>query len=122
MLVLVHKLGKPDTTREFATVKEFLNAMRNVDELLGFLKSVNREFKSKIMAQLEGREEQKEQDEWNVCGICFVAKMELVLACGHAFCEGCIGAWKQKQSTCPMCRQDTVADDSDMLLVESDTL
>ena len=106
-----------ETVRVFATVKEFLSAMRNVDELLGFLKSVNREFRSKLMAQLD-----EVQDEWNVCGICFVAKMELVLACGHAFCEGCISQWKQKQSTCPMCRQDNVADDSDMLLVESGTL
>ena len=42
----------------------------------------------------------------NLCGICFMNKMEMALACGHMFCDSCITDWRKKQNTCPMCRFD----------------
>ena len=40
------------------------------------------------------------------CSICFedLAENVRVLACGHKFHDECIGTWKSKQSSCPLCR------------------
>ncbi|OMJ77233.1 hypothetical protein SteCoe_23228 [Stentor coeruleus] len=43
--------------------------------------------------------------EYNVCCICFDSNIEVLLACGHGFCEKDIVDWKKKDNTCPMCRQ-----------------
>jgi len=37
--------------------------------------------------------------------VCLFAKIEVVLPCGHAFCEACITDWLKKQRECPLCRQ-----------------
>lgn len=37
------------------------------------------------------------------CSICF-EPADFQLSCGHIFHRHCIGAWKKKRRTCPMCR------------------
>ena len=44
--------------------------------------------------------------EEKICEICFDKTKEVVLACAHAFCEGCISDWTKKDKHCPYCRED----------------
>lgn len=43
--------------------------------------------------------------EYNLCCICFERNIEILLVCGHGFCETDISDWKKRDNTCPMCRQ-----------------
>jgi hypothetical protein len=102
----------------FDSVKEFIRAVRPVNELLSFLKSVNKEFKKHVkiqkQKQLNKIEESKTNDldssssdyDFNLCGICFELPMEVVLECSHSFCERCIHDWRKKHNTCPLCRDE----------------
>lgn len=41
----------------------------------------------------------------NECEVCYSAKSNCHLVCGHSFCTGCVRTWYHKGSkTCPMCR------------------
>ena len=41
------------------------------------------------------------QDE---CPICFAAKPQIYLLCGHIFHDECISKWLERSPTCPYCR------------------
>jgi len=55
----------------------------------------------------------------SLCQICFDDSVNVVLTCGHEFCEDCLNDWTKKrnrESVCPMCREplhDGVDDDDD---------
>ena len=42
----------------------------------------------------------------NECAICLDQKVEVVLPCGHGFCNDCIVDWVSRDRECPMCRED----------------
>ena len=44
--------------------------------------------------------------ELNTCCICLDRHIETVLTCFHAYCKPCIEDWKQRDPTCPMCRDE----------------
>jgi hypothetical protein len=97
----------------YGSVPEFLNSTQKLEQTLNFLKSVNREFRSQVQekALALNQEESKDQDDYNICGICFYNKIGLALNCGHSFCEPCIHDWQKKSESCPMCR-DTIKEES----------
>jgi len=39
------------------------------------------------------------------CSICMDNKLEVVVDCGHAFCEECHARWLRVSMTCPVCRR-----------------
>ena len=44
-------------------------------------------------------------NELNICCICLERQIECVLSCFHAYCRECIDEWKQRDPTCPLCRE-----------------
>mmetsp|Transcript_1119 Transcript_1119/g.1565 ORF Transcript_1119/g.1565 Transcript_1119/m.1565 type:complete len:297 (+) Transcript_1119:771-1661(+) len=75
------------------------------------------EFKQKQGSTLyEEKEEEKEHEKEgketeipssSLCQICFDDSVNVVLSCGHEFCEDCLNDWTKKRnrdSVCPMCR------------------
>lgn len=50
-------------------------------------------------------EEEREDCE---CSICYndEKENEVILQCGHSFCEECIKSWEKINKTCPLCRKD----------------
>ena len=44
-------------------------------------------------------------DDSEECSICMDNKLEVVVNCGHAFCEECHARWCRVSMTCPICRQ-----------------
>lgn len=46
-----------------------------------------------------------EEDDSEECSICMDNKLEVVVNCGHAFCEECHARWCRVSMTCPICRQ-----------------
>ncbi|CAG9314899.1 unnamed protein product [Blepharisma stoltei] len=40
------------------------------------------------------------------CQICFERYANVILACGHAFCDIDIIDWKQRNQSCPICRSE----------------
>eukprot|EP01103_Thecamoeba_quadrilineata_P018853 TRINITY_DN7409_c0_g1_i1.p1 TRINITY_DN7409_c0_g1~~TRINITY_DN7409_c0_g1_i1.p1 ORF type:complete len:184 (+),score=22.64 TRINITY_DN7409_c0_g1_i1:35-586(+) len=44
----------------------------------------------------------------NECVICMEREAQVVLTCGHIFCEECVKLWSEKSETCPMCRADSM--------------
>lgn len=42
------------------------------------------------------------------CSICYndEKENEVILCCGHSFCEECIKSWEKINKTCPLCRKD----------------
>mmetsp|Transcript_13793 Transcript_13793/g.23117 ORF Transcript_13793/g.23117 Transcript_13793/m.23117 type:complete len:215 (+) Transcript_13793:156-800(+) len=65
----------------------------------------------------------------SLCQICFDDSVNVVLTCGHEFCEDCLNDWTKKrnrESVCPMCREplhdgvDDDDDDDDSNFVETD--
>lgn len=59
-------------------------------------------------------------DEENECCICMERKAEVILACGHNFCEICIDSWtsERRQSNCPLCRKKVRGADDTWILTE----
>jgi len=55
----------------------------------------------------------------NECAICMERKSETVLPCTHAFCGYCIEGWKQKSTTCPICRNRIGNSSDDWVLTGS---
>jgi hypothetical protein len=47
----------------------------------------------------------EEEDDSEECSICMDNKLEVVVNCGHAFCEECHARWCRVSMTCPICRQ-----------------
>lgn len=41
----------------------------------------------------------------DLCVICSCSSCNAVLACGHAFCVGCISTWRDSKSSCPTCNK-----------------
>jgi len=54
------------------------------------------------------------------CIICMERKPEIVLKCGHMFCEQCLLEWNQRQETCPICRTNVNIEDEDNWILTSD--
>jgi len=54
------------------------------------------------------------------CIICMERKPEIVLKCGHVFCELCLKEWNQRQGTCPYCRTNVKIEDEDNWILTSD--
>ena len=57
------------------------------------------------------------------CSICLFERMQVVLPCGHAFCEDCITDWLKRERECPMCRENIGAsfkDDGFFELIDLD--
>lgn len=73
----------------FETAKDFIRALCDIDETLGFLKVVNKDFKEKVLSKrLIDKENNMglnlvSESEFNLCCICLVKKMEMALVCGH---------------------------------------
>ena len=58
--------------------------------------------------------------ELNICCICIERQVECVLSCFHAYCYDCIENWRQRDSTCPLCREQESLSGSFDLLKEPD--
>ncbi|OMJ66086.1 hypothetical protein SteCoe_37195 [Stentor coeruleus] len=43
--------------------------------------------------------------EENLCCICLDQNIEILLECGHGYCEKDIMDWEHRDSSCPMCRR-----------------
>lgn len=41
----------------------------------------------------------------NLCCICLDKSIEILLMCGHGFCEKDISDWEARENNCPMCRR-----------------
>lgn len=56
----------------------------------------------------------------NECCICMERKAEMILACGHNFCEICIDSWTsdRSRSNCPLCREKVQGTDDTWVLTE----
>lgn len=54
------------------------------------------------------------------CCICMERKAEVILACGHNFCEICIDNWTSERchSNCPLCRERVAGTDDTWVLTE----
>mmetsp|Transcript_22406 Transcript_22406/g.31310 ORF Transcript_22406/g.31310 Transcript_22406/m.31310 type:complete len:315 (+) Transcript_22406:624-1568(+) len=81
--------------------------------------STTREEKEEAGKEQLPEEEEKEMSSPSLCQICFDDSVNVVLTCGHEFCEDCLNDWTKKrnrESVCPMCREplhDGVDDDDD---------
>ena len=108
------KAGLP-VTRHFEEAIDFVKKSATMDEAMGFLASINKEYRSFVQAVRNesqvslGCLDAQEDLDMNICEICFEREMEVALACGHTFCDRCISDWVLKQTNCPMCRQDVKA-------------
>lgn len=56
----------------------------------------------------QNTEENIEKKEDCECSICYndEKENEVILNCGHSFCEECIKSWEKINKTCPLCRKD----------------
>ncbi|KAK7098399.1 RING finger protein 141-like [Littorina saxatilis] len=56
----------------------------------------------------------------NECCICMERKAEVILGCGHNFCEICIDSWtsQRSRSNCPLCREKVTGSDDTWVLTE----
>jgi len=50
-----------------------------------------------------GAPEEETDDFEKTCTICMDREIKVVLPCMHAFCAKCIGEWRGKKGTCPVC-------------------
>jgi hypothetical protein len=53
------------------------------------------------------------------CVICMDNKPDIVLPCGHPFCQKCIEMWNKSNQTCPLCRQTVTSEDDMWVLAAS---
>ena len=99
--------------RQFNSVNVFMNRVRSLDTVLENIES----FSSKVSAERASQEELKASDqqlieesrqssELNICCICLDRDIERILTCFHAYCRPCIDDWKQRDPSCPMCREN----------------
>ena len=95
----------------YDSIPDFRVALGRLDELLEYLPMLNTEFKGKVderKRSINSVEETKSEEttDYNICGICLFAPFQVVLVCGHSFCQGCIDDWRTKSKTCPFCRSE----------------
>ncbi|KAK7481495.1 hypothetical protein BaRGS_00027257 [Batillaria attramentaria] len=62
----------------------------------------------------------KGEEDDDECCICMERKAEVILACGHNFCEICIDNWtsERRHSNCPLCRERVAGADDTWVLTE----
>ena len=46
----------------------------------------------------------KDNEDSDLCSLCFENKIDISLKCNHFFCEKCIQKWVIKDNSCPLCR------------------
>eukprot|EP00656_Telonema_subtile_P014148 TRINITY_DN17212_c0_g1_i1.p1 TRINITY_DN17212_c0_g1~~TRINITY_DN17212_c0_g1_i1.p1 ORF type:complete len:185 (+),score=41.69 TRINITY_DN17212_c0_g1_i1:176-730(+) len=54
------------------------------------------------------------------CCLCMENTSNVSLACSHAFCEECLSEWLAREETCPLCREDSSAEDSYVMISEDE--
>lgn len=57
-------------------------------------------------------------DEANVCAICFEEKSLSITSCGHIYCKDCITEWLNKRHNCPTCKKELGS--NDIFLIKKD--
>lgn len=65
------------------------------------------EFIEKSQNPVENNKKEKIEDK-EECSICYNDRKEneVILYCGHSFCEECIKSWEKINKTCPLCRKN----------------
>ena len=116
--------GEVINIRKFRSVTEFMERVRSLDNVLESIESFSSDFR---LQQTQSRNEDANEpagliveevkqpeavdsaderiSEINTCCICMDRPIERVLTCFHAYCDSCIDEWKEKEDTCPLCRQ-----------------
>ena len=56
------------------------------------------------------------------CCICMLNNSNTNLGCNHSFCYDCISNWRQRNNTCPICRQIIRYRESDYLMSLGDKI
>ena len=103
---IVYRKHGMNQIKQYASVSSFIADSKKINEVLGDLKLLNKEFRGLVQQK---RGEESKDDDYNLCGICLCNSIEMALQCGHSFCEDCINNWRKKQTSCPMCRYNSEA-------------
>lgn len=97
--------------RELAELKAQLKAAEKAAELERRRVAEDAKRLQEREAQLKAEqdrklaEEKERQSEANLCDICFEARKDAVLQCGHLYCRDCADQLKQDNKPCAVCNQ-----------------
>ena len=82
---------------------DFLNTVEKKQLIVEEVKEEEKLENSQIQKDPVQKPVEYDNDD-NDCSVCLFNRIEVVLPCGHAFCEPCITDWLKKQPECPLCR------------------
>jgi len=47
-----------------------------------------------------------DSNDLNICCICLDKEIDTILGCFHGYCQECIDEWRERDETCPLCREN----------------
>ena len=76
-------------------------------KVLGLIKPSRLKLAIKIGKNIKSLSKYKTptEDEDNLCCICLERNIDVLLICGHGYCERDILDWQHREQHCPMCRK-----------------
>ncbi|XP_076471412.1 RING finger protein 141-like [Babylonia areolata] len=105
------------------TLRQYALMHREISEQVATLSNLQSPRDSEVTASAifnDFNAENVGEEDDNECCICMERKAEVILGCGHNFCEICIDSWTsdKTRSNCPLCREKVAGSDDTWVLTE----